>query len=167
QVIYQSPYSSLDPLMNIGRLISEPLDIHGIGNRVERSRRVRELLDAVGLPASYEKRRVTELSGGQRQRVGIARALVSSPQLVVCDEPVSALDVVIQDQVMELLKDLQKEFGVAYLFISHDLALVSEIADEVAIINQGVLVEQGSGPQVFSNPQNDYTKQLLDAAINV
>lgn len=167
QVVYQSPFSSLDPLMSINSLISEPLDIHRIGNRVERRRRVLELLDAVGLPQNYADRRVTELSGGQRQRVGIARALAASPQLVVCDEPVSALDVVIQDQVMELLKELQQELKIAYLFISHDLALVSSIADEVAIINQGRIVEQGTGREVFSNPKNDYTKRLLDAAINL
>lgn len=167
QVIYQSPFSSLDPLMNISNLISEPLDIHGVGNRIQRKKRVYELLDAVGLPKDYAERRVTQLSGGQRQRVGIARALAASPKLVVCDEPVSALDVVIQDQVMELLKDLQDEFGMAYLFISHDLALVSGIADEVAIINDGIIVEQGAGHEVFSNPQHEYTKRLLDAAINL
>jgi peptide/nickel transport system ATP-binding protein len=121
----------------------------------------------VGMPADYLRRRVTELSGGQRQRIGIARALASSPKLVVCDEPVSALDVVVQDQVMDLLAELQREFGIAYLFISHDLALVSNFADDVAIINRGEIVESGNARSVFADPQNTYTQRLLDAAINL
>ncbi|RGE22057.1 ABC transporter ATP-binding protein [Leucobacter sp. wl10] len=166
-VVYQSPFSSLDPLMSIQDIITEPLTVHGIGNRLSRQKRASELLDAVGLPDSFLKRRVTELSGGQRQRVGIARALASSPKLVVCDEPVSALDVVVQDQVMELLGELQREFGMAYLFISHDLALVSNFADEVAIINRGEIVEAGPSAAVFAAPRDPYTRRLLDAAINL
>lgn len=164
--VYQSPYSSLDPLMSIQDLIAEPLAVHGIGNRLSRQKRAKELLDAVGLPDSYMRRRVTELSGGQRQRIGIARALASSPKLVVCDEPVSALDVVVQDQVMELLGDLQQEFGMAYLFISHDLALVSNFADDVAIINRGEIVEHGRAADVFARPEDPYTQRLLDAAMH-
>lgn len=166
-VVYQSPFSSLDPLMSIQDLISEPLTVHGVGTRLSRQKRASELLDAVGLPETYLRRRVTELSGGQRQRIGIARALASSPKLVVCDEPVSALDVVVQDQVMELLGELQREFGMAYLFISHDLALVSNFADEVAIINRGEIVEAGAASSVFAAPQDSYTQRLLDAAINL
>ncbi len=166
-VVYQSPFSSLDPMMSIQHIISEPLTVHGIGDRVSRARRATDLLDAVGLPESYLTRRVTELSGGQRQRIGIARALASSPKLVVCDEPVSALDVVVQDQVMNLLGELQREFGVAYLFISHDLALVSNFADDVAIINDGRIVEAGDARSIFANPQNPYTQRLLDAAVNL
>lgn len=166
-IVYQSPFSSLDPLMSIQEIIAEPLRVHGIGNRASRRKRVTEMLDAVGLPESYLRRRVTELSGGQRQRIGIARALASSPKLVVCDEPVSALDVVVQDQVMELLRELQRDFRVAYLFISHDLALVSNFADEVAIMNNGAIVETGDAKSVFANPQNAYTHRLLDAAIHL
>lgn len=166
-VVYQSPFSSLDPMMSIQGIIEEPLAVHAIGDRVSRRKRASELLDAVGLPESYLRRKVTELSGGQRQRIGIARALASSPKLVVCDEPVSALDVVVQDQVMELLRDLQRELGVSYLFISHDLALVSNFAHDVAIIHRGVIVETGEARSVFTNPQSPYTHRLLDAAINL
>ena len=167
QVVYQSPFSSLDPLMTVQQIIAEPLAIHRIGTRVERAKRAEELLDAVGLPQTYLRRTVAELSGGQRQRIGIARALAGSPEIVVCDEPVSALDVVVQDQVMRLLAELQREFGVAYLFISHDLALVSSFADEVAILNDGTIVEHGPAASVFADPQDEYTQKLLDAAIHL
>lgn len=167
QVIYQSPFASLDPKMRLGDIIEEPLRAFKIGTKNERRLKVQELMDAVGLPATYIKRRPVELSGGQRQRVAIARALALSPELVVCDEPVSALDVLVQTQVLELLLQLQADFGVAYLFISHDLGIVNHFADYVGIMNRGEMVESGSTKEVFSQPKEEYTKILLDSAFNL
>lgn len=167
QVIYQSPFASLNPKMRLGDIIEEPLRAFKMGTKDERRIKVFELMDAVGLPRSYMKRRPVELSGGQRQRVAIARALALSPELVVCDEPVSALDVLVQTQVLQLLQQLQADFGVAYLFISHDLGIVNHFADYVGIMNRGEMVESGSTKEVFARPQKEYTKILLDSAFNL
>jgi oligopeptide transport system ATP-binding protein len=166
QVIFQDPYSSLDPRMTVGDIVAEPLIVHGIGNRKERALRVRELLDLVGFNPSFTNRYPHEFSGGQRQRIGIARALALSPKLIVCDEPVSALDVSIQAQILNLLKDLQdnlRDLGLTYLFIAHDLAVVRAMSDRIAVMNRGELVEIGPAEQVYTNPQDDYTKALLSA----
>jgi oligopeptide transport system ATP-binding protein len=166
QVIFQDPYSSLDPRMTVGDIVAEPLIVHGIGNRKERALRVRELLDVVGFNPSFTNRYPHEFSGGQRQRIGIARALALSPKLIVCDEPVSALDVSIQAQILNLLKDLQDsltDLGLTYLFIAHDLAVVRAMSDRIAVMNRGELVEIGPAEEVYTNPQDDYTKALLSA----
>ncbi len=163
QIVFQDPYSSLDPRMTVGDIVGEPLIVHGIGTRRDRSARTRELLDVVGFNPSYTNRYPHEFSGGQRQRIGIARALALSPKLIVCDEPVSALDVSIQAQILNLLKDLQNDFGLTYLFIAHDLAVVRGMSDRIAVMNHGQLVEIGSAEQVYTNPQDDYTKALLSA----
>ncbi|HEY7794576.1 MAG TPA: ATP-binding cassette domain-containing protein [Gaiellaceae bacterium] len=166
QIIFQDPYSSLDPRMTVGDIVGEPLVVHGIGNRKERSLRIRELLDLVGFNPSFTNRYPHEFSGGQRQRIGIARALALSPKLIVCDEPVSALDVSIQAQILNLLKDLQenlRDLGLTYLFIAHDLAVVRAMSDRIAVMNRGELVEIGPAEEVYSNPKDDYTKALLSA----
>jgi oligopeptide transport system ATP-binding protein len=166
QIIFQDPYSSLDPRMTVGDIVGEPLIVHGIGSRKERALRIRELLDLVGFNPSFTNRYPHEFSGGQRQRIGIARALALSPKLIVCDEPVSALDVSIQAQILNLLKDLQenlRDLGLTYLFIAHDLAVVRAMSDRIAVMNRGELVEIGPAEQVYSNPQDDYTKALLSA----
>ncbi|MFJ4044345.1 ABC transporter ATP-binding protein [Microbacterium sp. NPDC089987] len=161
QPVFQDPYSSLNPMFTIERLIAEPLEFYKRGSRAERRARVRSLLDDVALPHSMLQRYPSELSGGQRQRVAIARALALSPDLIVCDEPVSALDVLVQDQILTLLGDLQKEYGLSYLFISHDLAVVRLISDYVCVMKDGALVEAASSEEIFTNPRDPYTRRLL------
>ena len=163
QPVFQDPYGSLDPLRNIANTIAEPLIIHKVGDRASRRERVRELLDQVALPQEIATRYANELSGGQRQRVAIARALALKPDIVVLDEAVSALDVLVQDQILKLLADLQGELGLTYLFITHDLAVVRVIADNVCVMERGKLVEQGTVDEIFSNPTEAYTQRLLDA----
>jgi peptide/nickel transport system ATP-binding protein len=163
QPIFQDPYGSLDPMYNIYRTIEEPLRTHKIGNRGSREKKVRELLDQVSLPQSSMQRFPNELSGGQRQRVAIARALALDPEVIICDEAVSALDALVQAQVLNLLADLQSNLGLTYLFITHDLAVVREIADHVCVMEKGRLVETGTTDDVFDSPQQNYTKALLNA----
>ena len=163
QPVFQNPYGSLDPMYSIFRSIEEPLRIHKIGDRKAREDRVRELLDMVEMPESVMGRYPNELSGGQRQRIAIARAMALNPDVIICDEAVSALDVLVQDQVLRLLNDLQAERGLSYLFITHDLAVVRQIADEVVVMQHGRLVEHATTDEVFDHPQRQYTRDLLDA----
>ena len=161
QPVFQDPYSSLNPMFTIERIIQEPLDFYRVGSRGERRDRVLELLDQVALPSDMIRRYPSELSGGQRQRVAIARALALSPDLIVCDEPVSALDVLVQDQILRLLGDLQEQLGLSYLFISHDLAVVRLISDYVGVMQNGRLVEAATSEEIFTNPRDPYTRKLL------
>ena len=163
QMIFQDPYASLDPRMTVGSIVSEPLENFGIGSRAQREARVRELLRIVGLNAYMINRYPHEFSGGQRQRIGIARALALQPELVVCDEPVSALDVSIQAQVLNLLRDLQEQFGLTYLFIAHNLAVVAYVCDRIGVMYLGKLVELGTTEQITTRPRHPYTQALLSA----
>ncbi len=163
QPVFQDPYGSLDPLRNIGSTIAEPLQIHGVGDRASQRERVEELLDQVALPRALATRYANELSGGQRQRVAIARALALKPDIVVLDEAVSALDVLVQDQILKLLAELQSELNLTYLFITHDLAVVRVSSDLVCVMEKGKVVEQGTVDEIFANPQQEYTDRLLKA----
>jgi oligopeptide transport system ATP-binding protein len=163
QIVFQDPYASLDPRMTVGGIVGEPLEVHGIGTRRSRTETVRRLLDIVGFDPNFTNRYPHEFSGGQRQRIGIARALALNPKLIVCDEPVSALDVSIQAQILNLLKDLQRDFSLTYLFISHDLAVVRTMSDRIAVMNEGKLVEIGTAEQIYNEPRDEYTKALFTA----
>jgi len=163
QMIFQDPYASLDPRMTIGAAIAEPLEIHRLGNKAERTSKVQELLAKVGLPADAVRKYPHEMSGGQRQRVGIARALAVAPRFIVCDEPISALDVSIQAQIVNLLQDLQRDAGLTYLFISHDLKIVEHICDRVAVMYLGRIVELATAATLYAQPKHPYTTALLSA----
>ncbi len=163
QIVFQDPVSSLNPRMTIGNIIGEPIEVHHIARGREKNELVASLLQRVGLDPSYSVRYPHEFSGGQRQRIGIARALALSPDFIVCDEPVSALDVSIQSQILNLLDDLQKERGIAYLFIAHNLAVVEHFSDEVAVMYLGRIVEKASAKELYRNPKHPYTQSLLSA----
>ena len=163
QMIFQDPAESLNSRHTVGDIVGEPLVIHGIGSRAERQKRVEELLEKVGLSASAAIRFPFEFSGGQRQRIGIARAIALNPKLLICDEPVSALDVSVQSQVLNLMMDLQEEMGLSYLFIAHDLAVVRHVSDRVAIMYLGKILELADADTIYQNPKHAYTKALIDA----
>lgn len=163
QMVFQDPFASLNPRMRVGDIVAEGLVIHDMGDAGERRAKVQAMLERVGLSAADMSKYPHEFSGGQRQRVGIARALILEPRVVICDEPVSALDVSIQAQILLLLKELQREMGLSYLFISHDLRVVRHIADEVAVMHKGRIVEQNNVEALYANPQQEYTQNLLNS----
>ncbi|URM32271.1 dipeptide ABC transporter ATP-binding protein [Cytobacillus firmus] len=163
QMVFQDPFASLNPRNTVEQILEEPLIVHGIGNKEERKQRVREMLEVVGLSSYHAKRYPHQFSGGQRQRIGIARALMTKPKLIIADEPVSALDVSIQSQVLNLLEDLQKEFQLTYIFIAHDLGVVKHISDRVGVMYLGRLVEITTSDQLYDKPLHPYTKALLGA----
>ena len=163
QIIFQDPAGSLNPRMRVGRIVGEPLEVHGIAKGDELRERVEQLLERCGLWKQAADRYPHEFSGGQRQRIGIARALALEPSLIVCDEPTSALDVSIQSQILNLLEDLQDEFGLAYLFISHDMAVIHHVCDRIAVMFNGQIVEEGDRDAVIETPEHPYTKALLSA----
>ncbi|WLR51266.1 dipeptide ABC transporter ATP-binding protein [Bacillus tianshenii] len=163
QMVFQDPFASLNPRHTVERILEEPLIVHGMGNAKERKKKVRELLEVVGLSSYHAKRYPHQFSGGQRQRVGIARALMTRPKLIIADEPVSALDVSIQSQVLNLLEDLQKEFNLTYIFIAHDLGVVRHISDRVAVMYLGRMVELADSEDLYSKPMHPYTQALLSA----
>jgi oligopeptide transport system ATP-binding protein len=163
QMVFQDPYASLNPRMRIGEILEEGLLIHGLGDKTSREKKIRDMIKKVGLEVSDLTKYPHQFSGGQRQRIGIARALIVEPELVICDEPVSALDVSIQAQILLLLKELQKELGLSYLFISHDLRVVRHMADRIVVMHQGKIVEQGSVKSIYEKPKAHYTRELLNA----
>jgi oligopeptide transport system ATP-binding protein len=163
QMIFQDPYASLNPRMTVGDIIAEPLKVHGVASGQDRVRIVQELMETVGLDPRYVRRYPHEFSGGQRQRIGIARALATRPRFIVCDEPISALDVSIQAQIMNLLEDLQAEYGLTYLFIAHDLAAVRHISDRIAVMYLGHMVELANGDELYDLPLHPYTQALISA----
>ncbi|WP_026690808.1 ABC transporter ATP-binding protein [Alteribacter aurantiacus] len=166
QIIFQDPYASLNPRHKVEKILGEPLIVHGIGDKQERLKKVREILEVVGLPGEHASRYPHQFSGGQRQRIGIARALIVNPKLIVCDEPVSALDVSIQSQILNLMEDLQEEFGLTYLFIAHDLSVVKHISDRIGVMYLGRMVELSDNEDLYDNPLHPYTKSLLSAVPN-
>ena len=167
QIVFQDPYGSLNPRMRVGRIVEEPLDIHRVGTTAERRERVAELLTLVGLDPAFGTRYPHEFSGGQRQRIGVARAIALNPSFIIADEPVSALDVSVQAQVVNLLMDLQARFGLTYLFIAHDLRLVEHICSRVAVMYRGRIVEMGVTRAIFTSPRHPYTQALLSAVPSI
>jgi oligopeptide transport system ATP-binding protein len=163
QMVFQDPFASLNPRMKVGEIVGEGLLIHSLGSSSEQKEKVQQMLERVGLEVADAQKYPHQFSGGQRQRIGIARALVLEPKVVVCDEPVSALDVSVQAQILLLLKELQQEMHLSYIFISHDLRVVRHIADEMVVMNQGKIVEQGKVVDIYNQPQQAYTQQLLNA----
>jgi oligopeptide transport system ATP-binding protein len=163
QMVFQDPYASLNPRHSIEKILEEPLIVHGIGNKEERKKRVKEMLEVVGLSSYHARRYPHQFSGGQRQRIGIAKALMTKPKLIIADEPVSALDVSIQAQVLNLMKDIQNEFQLTYIFIAHDLGVVRHISDRVGVMYLGRLIELADSEELYENPKHPYTKALLSA----